>query len=529
MAFKPTEFKKTTRGNGEARQIYPHQIRDERHAAAIGFAVAYFERMVGRRRAEFEAEALLEFFGDPRLARGLVAVLAATYSWRALSIEEAVGAEAAAALARAGIAKPAALRARLYALANARYDGFVGPEDRPAALRALCAELLEAAEERRQWEQAEAAPGAALAPAQLERVLTLDAEDEQVLVKLGPAPTADEVADRYNFHSLETALAYGESVRLRLSGNVWTILRSGHNLARRYRLTYSVGNLPGSLFDNRLDLTIHGARDALGGWGRAGRRLARALLRLLAAHPGCAVEGEVVTHAGGKRAVLRLDAKLLKWLGSAGSAVEADAWDDAAADELQRAWGRALVRGRSAGWRMRRDPEPLVGAASVVVPDFALRRGDATVALCLASGRAAAEAVAAGLKGGVASMAVVVAHESAAPALRGCKLPVVTYADRLADAIPRLVAALEKAWPRGVLPIKSDPWEDLAAHVAAEGFVDEARAAAILGCTPGDLGALIRRRAAQGRSAIAGLGICNGEAMAEIRDMLSRGVQERAA
>jgi predicted nuclease of restriction endonuclease-like RecB superfamily len=527
MAFKPSEFKKTSRGSGEGRQIYPHQIRDERHAAAIGFAVAYFERMVGRRRAEFEAEALLEFFGDPRLARGLVAVLAATYSWRPLTLAEALGDEAADALARAGVSRPAELRARLYALANARHDGFLAPDERPAALRALCAELAADAERRRAWAQADPPPPAALTPPQIERALTLDAEDEQVLVKLGAAPTAAEVAERYNFHSLETALAYAESARLRLSGDIWTILRSAHNLARRYRITYSVGALPGSLFDNRLDLTLHGRRDALGGWGRAGRRLARALLRLLAAHPGAAVEGEVLTHAGGGRAALRLDAKLLRALGAAGAPGDADAWDDAEADELQRAWGRALVRGRTGGWRLRRDPAPLVGGA-VVVPDFALRRGDAAVALCLAPGRAAAESLAAGLKASSAP-AVVLAHESAAPALKGCKAVVVAYADRPADAIPRLTAALERAWPRGVLPIKADPWEDLIAHVGAEGFVDEARAAGILGCAPGDLAALVRRRAAPGISFVAGLGVCDGETLAEIRDMLSRGAQERAA
>lgn len=530
MAFKPTEFKKTTRGAGEGRQIYPHQIRDERHAAAIGFAVAYFERMAGRRRAEFEAEALLEFFGDPRLARGLVAVLAATYTWRSLTLAEALGPEAADALARAGITRPAELRARLYALANARYGGYIAPELRPAALRELCAELAETAEERRAWEQGRLAPPAELLPAQLERALTLDAEDEQILVKLGPAPTPAEVVDRYNFHSLETALAYAESARVLLKGDVWTMLRSAHNLARRYRITYSVGAVPGSLFDNRLELTLHGARDALGGWGRAGRRLARALLRLLAAHPSCAVEGEAVTHAGGRRAVLRLDAKVLRALGAAAATtVEADAYDDGAADELQRAWGRALFRGRTAGWRLRRDPEPLVAGASLVVPDFALRRGDAGVALCLAPGRAAAEAVAAGLKGAGATSAVVLVHERAVPALKGCKAVVVSYAEQPADAIPRLVAALERAWPRGVLPIKSDPWEDLTAHIAAEGFVDEARAAAILGCAPSDLGALIRRRAAPGISVIAGLGVCNGETLAEIRDMLNKGAQERAA
>lgn len=531
MAFKPGDFKKTTRGTGEGRAIYPHQIRDERHAAAIGFAVAYFERMAGRRRAAFEAEALLEFFGDPRLARGLVACLARTYSWRSLSLDEALGPEAAVALARAGVARPAELRARLYALANSAYGGFIAPEQRPAALAALAEELAADAEARREWEQHTPPPPARLSAGQLERALTLDADDEQVLVRLGPPPAPAEVVDLYNFHSLETALCYAERVRLRLHGPVWTILRSAHNLARRYRVTYSVGDLPGSLFDSRLDLTLHGRRDALGGWGRAGRRLARAALRLMAAHPGCAVEGEALTHVAGRGAILRLDAKALAVLG-AGAAGEAhaDAWEDRAADELQRAWGRALVRGRTAGWRLRRDPEPLVGADGVVVPDFALRRGTAGLALCLAPGRAAAEAVAAGLSGaGRAATAVVLAHESAAPALRGCKALVVTYGERPADAIPRLVAALERAWPRGLLMIKSDPWEDLAARVAAEGFVDEVTAASMLGCAPGEVPGQLRRRAYPGLFALAGLGVCDGDTLDEVRDTLTRGAEERAA
>ena len=90
MSFKITDFKKTTRTTDGERLLYPYQIRDDRYTAAIGYAIAYYERMVGRRRAEFEAETLLEFFGDPRLARGLVACLARTYAWREQTFAEAL-------------------------------------------------------------------------------------------------------------------------------------------------------------------------------------------------------------------------------------------------------------------------------------------------------------------------------------------------------------------------------------------------------------------------------------------------------
>src|SRR5215510_3424335 len=107
MAFKTADFKKTTRASDGERVLYPYQIKDDRYTASIGYAIAYYERMVGRRRAEFEAETLLEFFGDARLARGLVACLAHTYAWRAQTLAEALGDETARSLWGAGLRTPA--------------------------------------------------------------------------------------------------------------------------------------------------------------------------------------------------------------------------------------------------------------------------------------------------------------------------------------------------------------------------------------------------------------------------------------
>src|SRR5918911_327251 len=121
MAFKTSDFKKTTRRSADTRQIYPYQIRDDRYTAAISYAIDYYERMVGRRRAEFETDTLLEFFGDPRLARGLVACLARTYVWREQTFAEAFGEKNAQALRLAGLSNPVSLRRKLYGLANGRY------------------------------------------------------------------------------------------------------------------------------------------------------------------------------------------------------------------------------------------------------------------------------------------------------------------------------------------------------------------------------------------------------------------------
>ena len=121
------------RKSGDERVLYPYQIRDDRFTASLSFAIDYYERMIGVERRDFEADTLLEFFGDPRLARGLVACLARSYAWHTRTLASELGPETAAHLRRRGVASPSDVRRRLYGLANGRYNGFILPEQRPEA------------------------------------------------------------------------------------------------------------------------------------------------------------------------------------------------------------------------------------------------------------------------------------------------------------------------------------------------------------------------------------------------------------
>jgi hypothetical protein len=566
MAFSSGDFKKTTRKGSDGRQLYPYQIKDGRYTASIAYAVAYYERMVGRRRGEFEADTLLEFFGEPRLARGLVACLARTYAWRTQTFAEALGEDAARALRAAEVYTPTDLRARWYGLANGRYNGFILPSERPEALQFLC-ERLKATEDlaitaeksrgARTTQQHKNATSSApsqsasepselsvankLTPEQLETALTLDAEDRQVLIKIGTTPEADEIVARYNYHSLETALIHAESVRLRLRGPVWSIIRSAHALVRRYRLRYEVSSMPRTLFDERLELILHGGKDALGSWTRTGRRLVRALLRLLASHPGCVIDGEARVQLKGEALLLKLDARALDVLGS-GFIPEAEPqepWDEDDAEALRRAWGRAYVAGRTAGWRLRRDPEPLVGAAEksggnsaagstapplLVVPDFALVRGRERVALCMARGPATATALLRDLgRLGRRTGAVAVIPAQVAEGLRSCPAPVATYDEQPGEAVPQLVATLERAYPRHTADAPT-PWQRLERLVADEGFVPEETAAEVLGCRPHETARTVQRWGGTGLHALPGVGVCAPDLVEEIRDLVAEGI-----
>jgi len=330
-----------------------------------------------------------------------------------------------------------------------------------------------------------------------------------------------------------------------MHGPVWNIIRSAHNLARRYRLRYEISSAPRTLFDERLELALHGGRDpkSLSQYAqtRTGRRVVRALLRLLAAHPDSLDGGEALVYFKGQKLTLKLDRRSLQMLGvaaqqsalSAGAtdAAISDAWDEDIAATFQKAWGRAFVRGRTAGWRLRRDPEPLIGESAIVVPDFVLVRGRERLALCLTTGIATTTALTRDLTrlGGRAQvLAIVPAH--AAEGLRACPVPLAAYGEQPAEAIAALVTTLERRHPRRRPEQVLTPWQRLEQLVADEGFVEERTVAALMTCSLEEAARVVQRWGGPTLHVLPGLGVCAPESLDEIRQLIEDGeIRQRAA
>lgn len=442
MAFQITDFKKTARRTGDTRLIYPYQIRDDRYTAALSYAIDYYERMLGCERSRFEAETLLEFFGDPRLARGLVACLARSYVWHTRSIAELLGEPVAYALRARGIASPADARRRLYGLANGRYGGVILPEERQEALEYLCSSLAE--------EPAEPQvnlPALRISAAQFEQILDLDSELKHILVKRSAKPDAESIIASYNFHSLETALRRVEWIKLEFKASpLWSLLRSVYRLSQRYRLRYEIEGGPRTLFDTRMQLTIHSERSVLGDWVRTGKRIVQMLLRLMAAHPGALVSGEACVNIDGQRATLRLDTRTLATLGAMAAEAEQseDAWEQTLFDDFRKAWSQRQASPR--GWRLQSDPEPLISPGTLVIPDFVVQQRSTRVALCLAQTQRSAESLMRDLGQLRAHPAIVITQAAIAEQLRSCPVPLVTYENEVREALPGLLSLLERRY-----------------------------------------------------------------------------------
>jgi hypothetical protein len=350
--LKLADLRKTTRRakSGDLRIVYPTLLRDRSLAPRIGMAVRYLESMVGRPRRELDAEVIVQLFGDHKLARCIVACLAATYRHRPRAFAEVLPIQVVAALAERGIATPSDLRLHLYRRANGALAGFVGGPERAPFLRAVGGDL-------------------GLAPEQIETLLTLDAPANAILARTGPVPTPDDVIARYNYETAAALLANASLVRVSLS-------RAPTDAAMLRALCAQAGvtaELAGR------ELVLHGRQDAMNGWARHGARLVRLLAALLCCGlPARSGEALIVAALGGAW-LFRLDAATLADLGARpsgspafDSAVLLASWQ--AADALATDFAALRRSGEHHGWSLRRTVEPVVLHGAVLPALFTCSR-----------------------------------------------------------------------------------------------------------------------------------------------------------
>src|SRR6266581_423441 len=187
MAFRLADVKKTVRSRSDGhRYIHPKLLEGAAVSAQVGLALAYLHARLGRPRREIDPEMLVRFFGDPKVARGLVSCLRHTYRWRAQELADVLEVKDLARLAARSIRTPCDLRLFLYDTLNSRGDGFL-PAEREEHLRPLARRL-------------------GLAPAKLDQLVALDAEENAVLVRVGPVPEPEDVVALYNYHAVSAML-----------------------------------------------------------------------------------------------------------------------------------------------------------------------------------------------------------------------------------------------------------------------------------------------------------------------------------
>jgi hypothetical protein len=315
MPFPLSDVRITTRrptgADDEALPLlYPRLLRDAAFLPKIAIAISYFESMVGKERREFDPELLVQFFGDHKLARSIVASLARRYRYRTPPLEEVIKPGALLRLRRAGLDRPRLLRLELYDRANAEGPGFLAT-GRHADLHGKL--------ERR----------FRLRRGDLDRLLHLDADEHAILTRVGPgadgstgvgsAPEPKEVMAFYNFDALDTLLRRAEQVDLAVAGLTEDDRADLHARAAAEGVTVELKT------GMRATLTRYrGRQDSMGLWSRHGRRVSRAVTALVRAHRPGVLDAAALIALKHKRALLNLTPELLEML----------AFEDAAPDAV---------------------------------------------------------------------------------------------------------------------------------------------------------------------------------------------------
>ncbi len=398
MAFPLKDVRYTTRrqrgddGAGtvaETKALYPRLFRDRSILPKVTIAVEYFESLVGRERQDFDPEVLVQFFGDHKLARCIVGAMATSYRYRSPQFAEITSRTALRRLLRAGVDGPKSLRAHLYQRLNRAADGFMRQGER----RPLYGSMEE---------------GFGLPAGQVERLLYLDAGEHAILTPIGGRPQPADVVAQYNFGVLETLLRHAESIELTLAdvangGPGDSPATSGIQALCAANEVDATLTAAGA---GRLRLCLAGRRDALGGLGRHGRRVARTVVQLLERALPSTVEGVATVSLRDRRATLRLTPEALDVLGGAAAGLDSlhesasyragpapsAGWDElpgwdvatvAAGIQAARGAGRAPTGGPPGWtWGLRRLPEAQAWAAGIIVPDVRLVCGARGVRVC---------------------------------------------------------------------------------------------------------------------------------------------------
>jgi predicted nuclease of restriction endonuclease-like RecB superfamily len=395
VRFSLQDVKKSVHRHAGELSVSLHFLRPGELHNEIQRLISYYENLLERPQREFSLDDARACIGDYRLAHCLMATLTFWYNWQAREWSAALQTlNAVDALAE--IPAPAHLRLALYAYVSEQYHGFLGTEERTQALQTFAGMY-------------------SLSITDLEYLLALDSEAEALLIRLADRPpTPSEVAELYNQWAFEAALFNASDVRFVLDCSAFSdsqadagsvsmglgaVIKRLCYLARKlgvyYDLAYEHTLLDG-WSPGRLLLTLYGPQDVTGAPQQYGLRLAR-LCRLLLptygsarAHgqkrstlkTGAIVEAVATVHFLQRTYSFTMDTDLLRLLPAEEQAAEhnkgeesSTLFDSGVEQAFSEAFTALAVSQGVDGWRLEREPEPLLLEQGIFIADFALTRG----------------------------------------------------------------------------------------------------------------------------------------------------------
>ncbi|HTX44003.1 MAG TPA: DUF790 family protein, partial [Methanocella sp.] len=217
-------------------------------------------------------------------------------------------------------------------------------------------------EESRSRAIAHAARNLGVSPDEVEASMFADLESELIISGFTP-PSPAALLEEYNLSLAQTILFKATELRFRASMRHKEVLRA----VKRLGLMYSAGQEGG-----RLDITVDGPVSAIKATERYGTSLAK-LLPFIVASPGWSMEASIL------RKDFNGNPRLYKFgmdegthgqlFGNAAGTYEPLEFDSEPEERFYDAFQNA-----GTGWRIIREPEPLVAGRYLYIPDFLLEK-----------------------------------------------------------------------------------------------------------------------------------------------------------
>jgi len=395
LRFSLQDIKKSVRRQQGELTVSLHFLQVDELTHELAQLIVYYERLLGQPQRLFSLDDARACIGDYRLAHCLIATLSHWYIWRQHDWTETIR-----TLSKqpdlAGITSPIQLRLALYSYINEYYHGFLDAQTRSEALEIF-------------------AEKHALTVHELEYLLTMDTDDEARLVRTtSTPPIPQEVATLYNQWVFEAALFNASSVRFLIDCNAFSknqltpstgvgaVIKRLCYIARKIGVYYDLAyeqTLPGMA--PILSLTLYGPQEVTGAAQQYGLRLAR-LCRILMGYgiastetsrkikkPSFAdtiVEASATVHFLQRSYAFKMDAALLNLLPQVEQNDEGERkrttheqadtqlFDSSIEQSFAEAFTALAMSQGVDGWRLEREPEPLLLEQSIFIPDFALTR-----------------------------------------------------------------------------------------------------------------------------------------------------------
>lgn len=334
--------------------LLPYFLNHPKDQALPQRLIKYLEAHLDEAKGQIDLATPLTWAPDNRVVRALFATLFSRfYSFSPQLLPDLLDDSQLTSLRRHGIDSLEDFRLWFWQYVQNHYDGFLPRKKRDEALKKVAHTL-------------------GLSIEDVNHLLIVHREDETLLQRHNSTPSPKELIGGYNYEVLETLLYNSDSVTLLISGaSLGATARALLKYTKRYGVLVDLESI-----SRGLRATIAGPRVFFGRASSFGWNIAQVISGLLHHAPNLGIHLDTISIAVILRErdyLVELDADTLPLFIPPFSTREGEAFLDSKVEkQFYWSWHNNKFR----GWEIIREPDVFTFGSTLIIPDFALVKGD---------------------------------------------------------------------------------------------------------------------------------------------------------